>query len=852
MAGVDPNDWKYLVLQTQDLVAQNQNNFPRVSKDLLQLQQYAESLRARTNRFKSLQNQTAATRLLAQQGFDSSRLTQDISGLELQPNVEDVFDLEPTSVEEYLKQVEESTVLSAIQEAQQESVALFDNYMTDCMLQDWAADKRQLFGLLAPYTGAQPGTPGTAAAGTPAKTGFARGGTPVPAPSSPFAPVSGAVRLAGREAAYVAVVQRLSETAGSASSGIGNGTVDAVKEFKEACASCEEKTSEGSMTGCWQLLQDILSEAKAQGLSPVTLAPKYKDALIQGARNHLERGHAGHIRTAITRHRLLAERGGDPDTLREVQAYIQVKHSSHAPFDFQQIGGQDTSWLQVYYCLRSGWLEAARRAADQCHDLTAQRLGGDFSLRMLMEEWIRGGRKLPDRLSSLLVKEAERLLRDKAALAGPLKTPFAVLCCALLASDNKVLDQLLTAVSSLKLAPLLTTLEDYMWAKLSLVSSQASPSQASTSYGLPELAADLARWPPAYYTKNGAEPLLYVTVLLLSLQFSAAVKFLWQDASSRPYRLDAVHLAIALHWENVFSALPVDPSFDVALMVQSYGRKFVHQDSRTALHYYMLAAALSGGGMAVRGRLLRELLAESRDYGTLLGGGGAGGLGGALAMHVPDPAERRRLFEAVAYECQVSAQLEEAVELYLAADCPRPALAIINQQLSALLERAVEEQVTGLNITGACEAARRLDARGRDARGRVEATCFGDARAVREVEAWDQLHQIWALMVAARKGNHEEALNQLSMLSWLPLERTRVDACVRAMAGVHPAVQERVQDVLSAAASTLAALKQDASSQRLAMLKLQLDALLMFVNNISHYVSKQVFRKLSECAASFS
>ncbi len=54
-------------------------------------------------------------------------------------------------------------------------------------------------------------------------------------------------------------------------------------------------------------------------------------------------------------------------------------------------------------------------------------------------------------------------------------------------------------------------------------------------------------------------------------------------------------------------------------------------------------------------QMLRELLTESRDFGTLLGGGsGPGGPpGGALRAYVPDAQERKQLFEAVAYECQV-------------------------------------------------------------------------------------------------------------------------------------------------------------------------------------------------------
>ncbi|GFH32235.1 nuclear pore protein, partial [Haematococcus lacustris] len=68
----------------------------------------------------------------------------DVTTLDIQPTIEDVFHADTTSVEEYLRQVEESTILTTIQEAQQNTVAVFDAYMDDCMAHDWAASKRQL------------------------------------------------------------------------------------------------------------------------------------------------------------------------------------------------------------------------------------------------------------------------------------------------------------------------------------------------------------------------------------------------------------------------------------------------------------------------------------------------------------------------------------------------------------------------------------------------------------------------------------------------------------------------------------------------------------------------------------
>jgi hypothetical protein len=48
---------------------------------------------------------------------------------------------------------------------------------------------------------------------------------------------------------------------------------------------------------------------------------------------------------------------------------------------------------------------------------------------------------------------------------------------------------------------------------------------------------------------------------------------------------------------------------------------------QVALQYYMLAAAGGGGGIELKGRLFRELLVESKDY----GGGRVGG-GGEVAV----------------------------------------------------------------------------------------------------------------------------------------------------------------------------------------------------------------------------
>lgn len=191
-------------------------------------------------------------------------------------------------------------------------------------------------------------------------------------------------------------------------------------EFTQACKANEDKTHETVMSSLWALLSDILKEAKAQNVPASSTTrfteallqggaqqgtggglgrccrdrdgggkgtlpqggagPRSRNSsllssclcwllclpdlatfplgppLCAGARSHLERGHATHTRNMLLRHKLQAERGADPEQLREVQAYIQVKYASRGPMDFRQPGGHDTAWIQVERVVTGGLL----------------------------------------------------------------------------------------------------------------------------------------------------------------------------------------------------------------------------------------------------------------------------------------------------------------------------------------------------------------------------------------------------------------------------------------------------------------------------------------------------------------
>ncbi len=53
--------------------AQDSQGLPRIERDIRQLEQYSQKLRARTQRIDNSADEIAATRLLAQEGFNAQR-----------------------------------------------------------------------------------------------------------------------------------------------------------------------------------------------------------------------------------------------------------------------------------------------------------------------------------------------------------------------------------------------------------------------------------------------------------------------------------------------------------------------------------------------------------------------------------------------------------------------------------------------------------------------------------------------------------------------------------------------------------------------------------------------------------
>ena len=762
------------------------------------------------------------------------KLTQALHRFEIKPSYEDVFQVETSSVDEYLQQLHQAISVTAVQEAQQGTVAAFDDFMDATMQERWRQDRTTLLESVVPFSSAvtAPGpSPGGAMSPYAPSPPLLSGNSTTAYRGTPGAGRKGlaaaGLQLRGRAAKYAAVIGKLVENQAAGRSLTG----EFIREFTSACMeeggliAGEHRTT---MLRVWQVIERVLSAAP--GLPKAAVAQR-EEALLAGAKGYLQDNYHAYMQSVVASHRTQAVLGGSPTQMGLVHAFIRVRERERGVFDFDQAGGIDTTWLRVYTCLRAGFKAEAISIMKQGHgkEGSGTPRAADLAFAQNLQTWSDGGSlPLAGEAGASMAAECERLLRDRSSRQ---RSPFyahRVMCHAVIAGASRAADALLKEFPGF-----FSTIEDFMWFRLSLVRSRtfsASGLSELDNYTILDLVKYLMQYPASHYTHGGKEPMLYVIVLIMSLQFKAALHYLATDPSTREYRLDAVHVGACFFLAGVLEPSSGENSGDAASLLRRYAREFVKTDVDNSLRYYMLAASAAGGSVAVRGAFLRELLVDSKAYGFLLGAGGDGS-GGALATFIPDPRERSAVLEAVARECAIAAQYEEAVELFLYAGCPRAALRIINDRLSELAESAATDSAAAM-ITDALIG-----------RGAAAVAGMGpspqNSLDVEETKVFNQLKSIKALLKGAAQGDYSTALHSLTELPFIPLEPHRLESCCSLSSTLHPALADRLPAILLAGARALAA----------AIRRDELQTLINFASSIPLRIPTGVYQKLNQIQA---
>lgn len=768
---------------------------PRVQRDIYQVEQFSQYLSTKVRQSDPTSSYNAASRLLATEGLNPRQYTLALQNFQVMPTYEEKPE-RGADVQTYVEQVHNSLSSKAIQVAHENAMQSFEKHIDSYLEATWQREKKALFDTGDPYA-------------APVQQGSGHRDQTQPQ----------AIHvLRGKAARYADVVKAMNKAISDETK-----LESAVGMFAEACkvGSMTTKDAVGTtLLRLWQISEKMLRNV---GSIPASASLQKTALMIEGTRSYLEENFQGHMENVVQSHRTVAALGGYPDKARLVEAYLRVKESkSRDTLDFDTPGGVDTVWARIYFCIRSGFIRDAREIIRLKVKNDQSTSAGEW-----IEQWLEGGCKpLTGDLAASALAESEKLLASQqrvppAGAPSELRSCYIAAICALAAGSSRCADCL-----SRDYPGFFPTIEDYMWFRLTLIRVDAGSGIGVGSngpYALADFQSQINQYSAAHYSKGGQEPLLYAAVLLMSLQAEKAVEYLATDPATHEFRVDSVHFAICFWYHR--SITPSESSV-VAKNVRQYAYSLIHRDISLALEYYIITAMVMGGSTDCKGRLLKELLTESHAYGVLLGSGGAVSDGGALARFFPDRASRLKILESVAHECASDAQFEEAVELYMVAERPEQALHLLNNRIAEAIEASSMD-------FGSDQVVADLSSRAEAAAAEIRSR---DESSEREKETFGELLFIHKIIKRARSGDYPGVLEHLWDLSFIPTDRQRVQSCINALRGAHPAVIGLIQPVLLAGGEALTRLNKPD----------QLHVLVSFAAAIPDRISQQAYQKLSE------
>ncbi|GMH40383.1 hypothetical protein BSKO_08287 [Bryopsis sp. KO-2023] len=597
----------------------------------------------------------------------------------------------------------------------------------------------------------------------------------------------GRMELPAKEQGYIDAVSRMVESRKH------SGSFSAAPEFLDAASGVVE--ADQGIVACWTLLKEMASELGTGHGSKNTHSSTVK-SLLRGTRKFLESRNDKGMAKMVQTHRGSMCIGGDPEKLTEIKNFIVYKHRDSVKLDINTgAEGMQTSWVQVYYALRSGHVREALIAAGGAKWPPAtQRMR---PLKSFIEEWHKENETLSSSSTDDLISVCKVWLNNPSVERRNPLFKFKVLTLAFLCGSADLVDLLGTSV-----AQPWESLDEYLWFFVGCAQSATEP----MSFNLNKLQKRIREFSGSFYSREGKAPMMYALVLLASLQFKAAIQFLAQDSMAESYRSEAVHMALVLYHHKMLEAgMNGDvgtsaTGVDLGVLVESYGHQFTRSNSFLALNYYLLAVDLRGTSRDMKriANALRRVILESRDYYGLLGNGGRLALDHPLMLFLKGGAEIDEVLFLAAQECERFSENEEAYAIYMAAGRHSKALGIINVQISQTLQGWVHQAYGGLrDFERIQHELMSLAKKGKDAASRMGVLDSPQGEGFKLLEA------IAGIFRNFFQDRFPDAVGCANSISFFPSSRCEVATKVEYLKSVDHALVHILSDVLRVYATAL-------------------------------------------------
>ncbi|KAF7493076.1 Nuclear pore complex protein Nup93 [Sarcoptes scabiei] len=442
-------------------------------------------------------------------------------------------------------------------------------------------------------------------------------------------------------------------------------------------------------------------------------------------------------------------------------------------------------WCFVFYCLRAGSIDAAINVAQKMQNV---------SLKNELTNILRDLKISNDGYLSRKTEETLRLIYQKSVrLSNDVfkKTVYSILArCA----HNEFFE-------------IFDKFDDFLWIKLKKVSLNdnefessdiINSSMASDHLDLEKFKRQIVEELGEIYFEALDQPLLYFRALFLSLQWEAAIEFLFRFDAFRCY---ALHIALALHELglivtsqhiklSILSRSTTDSNnvqrLNLAKLISIYTKKFETANTADVIYYYyFLHDIVTNSEFSLFQTFVSRLVRETKNYNLILGYIDSNGIrvSGAIDKFNQDPS---LIITQVAIDLEKDGYFDDAVKLYDLASNHHKVLSLLNKMLSPLVSQQKNLDQRRDQIE---EFAIQI----------AERYCNQKCNAPKELKSsFYLLVDLMTFFDHYHNRQINEALDTITKLNILPFRSSEIDAKVNTFAQYPEEIRRNIPDLLLA------------------------------------------------------
>lgn len=488
------------------------NDLPKVDRSLRQVLEASNELYSRVAQTGTKDIQ--ANLLLGSKGIDLPKIAQKLDIISAKQTFETVQAQEEVDVDTYLNNELRNIILKTIEGEHKKNYEAIRDASWKHQMAEWKQEKRKILNAMTAPSGQF--------------IHFVR-------PSSLVYPDSVqtvSTNIMGKQEAIFATkideyIRTLQE---------GKPKPNLIKLFATAAEDLRDK----KVNEMWEIMKymtDLPVVPTTEDVIKSRTSKPVQTKLVSQAKRYLEDRYKMYMNNIVDENRSQAERGGIPGTLPLVRAFVGLRFfGEYTGLEDGLIDGRPF-WPTVYYCLRSGDLNAAYQCLQKSNAVREE-------LVSLLELRLRPCGASPNpsvtHEAAKLAESVEYLYRCTVRNStDPFKRiVWAVIGGCTGGDSTSATDEHSEVAQSV---------DDYIWLKLSLLSGGSADGALLNDKG-EELYSELQRvvledCGETYYDASRS-PCTYFQVLALTSQFEAAIEFL---ARVERYKAHAIHMAIGLN-----------------------------------------------------------------------------------------------------------------------------------------------------------------------------------------------------------------------------------------------------------------------------------------------------------------